>query len=769
MKKSIYKFGLIILCIILVIMSNINVYAKQKTNMIENNISSENDIEDNEEELRKLILNTNSNEINENNTIHEDIKNNVETIKLSSNGVYTLAVGADSNKVIEVAGSSTANGARVDIWNNGNVPAQKFNIELIEEKYYKITARHTGKSLTAKNGKVEEGTQIVQEDYKGLDTQKWIIRDSKVNGLVISLLANPELSITVEGSIENGANIILSKTENSANQMLYFFNKNEQERTVKNGVYSLAVGADSNKVIEVAGSSTANGSRVDIWNNGNVPAQKFNVEYKEGYYKITARHTGKSLTAKNGKIEEGTQIVQEDYKGLDTQKWIIQDSKINGLVISLLANPELSIAVEGNIENGAGIILSKTQNNNNQMLYFLSKTEQERTVTNGVYSLAVGADSNKVIEVAGSSKEDNAKVDIWNNGNVPAQKFNVEYKEGYYEITASHTGKSLTIKNGKLQEGTEIVQSTYKGLDTQKWIIQDSKINGLVISSLANPELSITVEGKIENGSKIVLAKTQNNDNQMFYFFDALNKNIKEGLYGKSGLMYKGEKGNYLKYYQIGNGKKHLFTTFSVHGFEDSYNKDGSELTYIADEFFKYLKNNMSAKLINEWTIYILPVVNPDGQYDGWTHNGPGRTTVYSWAPEHKGIDINRCFPVGYTKTSSDRNYNGTEPLQAYEAQSLRDFILSNKGDTNIILDVHGWLNETIGDNELGKYYRNEMGINKHIGTYGNGYLIQWARTIPNTKSLLLELPEVNSHEELVKMKLDQKFINATMKILEDY
>ena len=621
MKKSIYKFGLIILCIILVIMSNINVYAKQKTNMIENNISSENDIEDNEEELRKLILNTNSNEINENNTIHEDIKNNVETIKLSSNGVYSLAVGADSNKVIEVAGSSTANGARVDIWNNGNVPAQKFNIELIEEKYYKITARHTGKSLTAKNGKVEEGTPIVQEDYKGLDTQKWIIRDSKVNGLVISLLANPELSITVEGSIENGTNIILSKTENSANQMLYFFNKNEQERTVKNGVYSLAVGADSNKVIEVAGSSTANGSRVDIWNNGNVPAQEFNVEYKEGYYKITARHTGKSLTAKNGKIEEETQIVQEDYKGLDTQKWIIQDSKINGLVISLLANPELSI----------------------------------------------------------------------------------------------------------------------------------------------------TVEGKIENGSKIVLAKTQNNDNQMFYFFDALNKNIKEGLYGKSGLMYKGEKGNYLKYYQIGNGKKHLFTTFSVHGFEDSYNKDGSELTYIADEFFKYLKNNMSAKLINEWTIYILPVVNPDGQYDGWTHNGPGRTTVYSWAPEHKGIDINRCFPVGYTKTSSDRNYNGTEPLQAYEAQSLRDFILSNKGDTNIILDVHGWLNETIGDNELGKYYRNEMGINKHIGTYGNGYLIQWARTIPNTKSLLLELPEVNSHEELVKMKLDQKFINATMKILEDY
>ena len=177
----------------------------------------------------------------------------------------------------------------------------------------------------------------------------------------------------------------------------------------------------------------------------------------------------------------------------------------------------------------------------------------------------------------------------------------------------------------------------------------------------------------------------------------------------------------------------------------------------------------MSDELVNEWTIYILPVVNPDGQYDGWTNNGPGRTTVYSWAPGNQGIDMNRCFPVGYTRAYSQRNYNGTEPLQAYEAQSLRDFILSNTGNQNIVIDVHGWLNETIGDNDLGQYYRNELGISEHIGTYGNGYLIQWARTIPNTKSMLLELPQVNSHTEAINMNLSGKFINATMKILEDF
>ena len=774
MKKKI-KFIIIALCFLVIITISLDVYAistlNNTTNELENSINNEvsNKVENG---LRELIVNNNKEETTKEKT--NDVDNNITTYNtsnvLGNNGVYRLAVGADSNKVIEIAGSNTDDNAKVDIWAYGNVPAQKFNIEYVDEGYYKITARHTGKSLTVKDGELSEGTEIVQSTYDGLDSQKWIIRDSKINGLVISLMSNPLLSITIEGNIVNGSKMILSRTENNNNQMFYFFTETEAERTVKNGVYRLAVGADSNKVIEIAGSNTDDNAKVDIWAYGNVPAQKFNIEYvDEGYYKITARHTGKSLTVKDGELSEGTEIVQSTYDGLDSQKWIIRDSKVNGLVISLKSNPLLSITVEGNIENGSKMILSKTENNNNQMLYFFNETESEKTVKNGVYKLAIGIDSNKALEVAGSNTNDGAKVDIWDYGNAEAQKFNIKYEDGYYKITAMHTGKSLTVKNGNLSEGAEIVQSTYEGLDSQKWIIRDSKVNGLVISLKSNPLLSITVEGNIENGSKMILSKTENNNNQMLYFFNVTDKNIKEGLYGKSGLMYKGETGNYLKYYQIGKGSKHLFTTFSIHGFEDSYDKDGTELTYIADEFFNYLKNNMSDELVNEWTIYILPVVNPDGQYDGWTNNGPGRTTVYSWAPGNQGIDMNRCFPVGYTRAYSQRNYNGTEPLQAYEAQSLRDFILSNTGNQNIVIDVHGWLNETIGDNDLGQYYRNELGISEHIGTYGNGYLIQWARTIPNTKSMLLELPQVNSHTEAINMNLSGKFINATMKILEDF
>lgn len=540
-------------------------------------------------------------------------------------------------------------------------------------------------------------------------------------------------------------------------------------KTHSNGIYKIAIGKSPTKTFEIAGSNKENNAKVDIWNYGNVPAQKFYFEYQDGYYKITAMHTGKSLTVKGKNIKDETEIVQDNYTGDHSQRWILRDTHKNGWIISPLSNPNLAITIQGNIQNGSKIVLANVKDNDNQMLYLYNITNNERTHKDDTYKLAIGKDSNKTIEVAGSSKDNNAKIDIWNYGNAEAQKYKFEYINGYYKITAKHTGKSLTAKNNVLQEGTEIVQADYTGNNSQKWLLRDTHKNGWIISPISNPDLAITVQGSIQNGSKIILSKTQDNDNQMLYIMEPINKGIKEGLYGKSGLMYKGTGGSYLKYYKIGTGTKHLILNYSIHGFEDSYSKDGSELTYMANELYNYLKSNMSDDLIQKWTVYILPLSNPDGQYSGWTNDGPGRTTVYSWANGHKGIDMNRCFPVGYTSLRSERNYNGTAPLQAYEAQSLRDFILNNTGTQNIVIDVHGWLNETVGNNEIGSLYRNEFGISKHINTYGKGYLIQWARTIPKTKSMLLELPEVKSHNELVSKKYVDKFNKATINLLKKY
>lgn len=252
--------------------------------------------------------------------------------------------------------------------------------------------------------------------------------------------------------------------------------------------------------------------------------------------------------------------------------------------------------------------------------------------------------------------------------------------------------------------------------------------------------------------------------------------NMEEGTYGKSGLAVKGDpRGTDLIYYKFGRGENVLFTTFAVHGFEDSYARDSKELTYTAEELKKYLIECNDIDLFKNWTIYIFPSINPDGQNYGWTSQGKGRTTLYSAAPNNKGIDINRnFFTEDYELYTNSRNYNGTEPFQAYEAMYLRDFLLSKKSQNGqtILIDLHGWLNQTIGDDGLGEYYRNEFEISEHIGTYGKGYLVNWARaSLGNSNNVartaLIELPKVHSHTEFVNKNYAEKYIKATINMLK--
>ena len=113
-------------------------------------------------------------------------------------------------------------------------------------------------------------------------------------------------------------------------------------------------------------------------------------------------------------IKENTEIVQSDYQGLDSQKWMLRDSKINGWVISSFINPGLSISIKGNIENGSRLILSETEYNNRQMYYMYNVIQEEKTKEDGIYKFAIGKNPNKVIELQGGTIKNNSEIDIWN-------------------------------------------------------------------------------------------------------------------------------------------------------------------------------------------------------------------------------------------------------------------------------------------------------------------------------------------------------------------
>lgn len=323
--------------------------------------------------------------------------------------------------------------------------------------------------------------------------------------------------------------------------------------------------------------------------------------------------------------------------------------------------------------------------------------------------------------------------------------------------------EAIQIKLENTQDYSIEYRVHVQDIGWQDWV-KDGEISG--------------TEGQLKRLEAIqirIISKENDSDSQEEPKFER-----QEGTYGKTGLNVADKGGSELKYLKYGTGKNVFFATFAIHGYEDKWDKDGYELIEIANNFYNKLLEDKDYDLAKKWTIYIFPGVNQDGLQEGSTNNGHGRTTLYSQAPQNKGIDLNRCWQIGstYEKFTSDRNYNGDIGFQAYEAQALRDFMLKNKskdGQT-ILVDLHGWTQQLIGDENICSYYEQQFPENnkRSVGRYGSGYMISWGRTYLGSqgrpaKTALIELPRdgVKNHQSVIDKDFSNRYINATMKMLE--
>ncbi|WP_167856953.1 PA14 domain-containing protein [Hymenobacter aquaticus] len=88
-------------------------------------------------------------------------------------GFYRLVVPGN-NRVLEVLGSSTSNGADLDLWPYYSGNNQAWRIEPTEGGFYKLLAKHSNKALTAKDSAntTDSGT-IHQWRFSGRENQMW--------------------------------------------------------------------------------------------------------------------------------------------------------------------------------------------------------------------------------------------------------------------------------------------------------------------------------------------------------------------------------------------------------------------------------------------------------------------------------------------------------------------------------------------------------------------------------------------------------------------
>ena len=203
---------------------------------------------------------------------------------------------------------------------------------------------------------------------------------------------------------------------------------------------------------------------------------------------------------------------------------------------------------------------------------------------------------------------------------------------------------------------------------------------------------------------------------------------------------------------------------------------DGAVLVYTAYRMMDALAENTALLKAGDWTVYVLPCLNPDGLYDGYTNDGPGRCTTFSMneagVQTVGGVDMNRCFPTGWEPMTGKRNWNGSAPLACAEAAALAEFVREVRGaGDNICIDVHGWYQQTItsdgADGRLFSAFQEAFPDNTWADCRkGAGYFTAYTAEL-GYDSCLFEFPgDVYSFEGFLEKGYDGRFIDCVLKLL---
>lgn len=346
--------------------------------------------------------------------------------------------------------------------NIAGVRQQQFEIKYDSDGYCEIIPIHSGKRLDVVGWGNEANVDQWSENG-GNDNQKWVIKKSeRGNYNIISKRENRYLD-AFQSKTANGTNIQVYEQSGGNGQEFKIEKVGDKEdipqKIVEEGTYKIVMATDQNQSLTVDGGKTENGANVHLWEYVNSLQQQFNLVYDgNGYYEIIPVNSGKRLDVV-GWGNEANVDQWSNNSGADNQKWQIKKNKAgNYNIISKRENRYLDV-YQSKITNGTNLEVYEQSGGKGQE-FWLEKIENksEKTVEENIYKIAPQVNSNIVIEASGSNTDNDGRIQIWKDYDVPAQTLSIQYIDGYYRIALGHSGKYLTVKYRNIARGTEIVQ-----------------------------------------------------------------------------------------------------------------------------------------------------------------------------------------------------------------------------------------------------------------------------------------------------------------------
>lgn len=284
---------------------------------------------------------------------------------LTDGKIYKITSALDSTKVLEIAGSSRANKANLQLGTWSDSYNQEFIARKNSDGTYTLVNYQSNKSVDVVNNASLNGTNVQQYDTNGTMGQRFTVTESG-NGYyqIASSTSGKALDVTA-GSTANGANIQIYDANGSAAQQFSF----TEIGTLKtySGTYTFKSQLNTGKVIDVKNGSLLSGANVQLYSGNGSSAQKWTIEFDGGSrYIIRNVKSGMVLDVTGGSTKNGGNIQQYYGNQSGAQRWKIV-SHSDGSVSLLNDVSDLAVDVKGaSTSNGANIQTYKYNNSKAQ-------------------------------------------------------------------------------------------------------------------------------------------------------------------------------------------------------------------------------------------------------------------------------------------------------------------------------------------------------------------------------------------------------------------
>ena len=429
-----------------------------------------------------------------------------------ADGVYVVSSGLGGRKVLDMTGGSTANGARLQIWDSNMTEAQAFRFTYDDETgLYSIVSVKSGKALDATDGKCSNGTAVQQWGSNGTMAQRWaVLRDS--GGLSIrSALDESQALDVANASASNGAKLQLYASNGTAAQRFSLVSV-EHEKVEPcadlhlDGWYEIAPTSNGGLRFDVADGSRSNGAKIQLYSSNSTLAQLFRFEYKDGCYRIISANSGKAIEMQNGSIVPGVPVVQESVGNDDAQKFSVVKGEDGSYTFKCVAN---SLSLDLNSVASGEKVVGNTSSSSFNLV------EKSDLLAEGIYSFATALNEGEVLDVADGSTSDGANVQLYSSNGTFAQKWKVSKAEH-----AGNTYRFESIKSGKYLavNGNNVCQKAYdENSEYQLWTPASIEAGAYILKNVGTGTVLDVSNASTTDGANIQVYSSNGSNAQRFF------------------------------------------------------------------------------------------------------------------------------------------------------------------------------------------------------------------------------------------------------------